>query len=231
MTKNDVFVGDVPRNISTPCSIFLRKGGSIYSTINGTCRYSQDLPQGGIEIPCLLYFSGDKKEVKKLLNLFKNSGRDKCRHKKGNNADEKTCKEKLDVVLTIEKINEDSSFSALKLSGGVKNESPAAAIMDCQCKSVGNSSKLLQNADHCETNLWVNFSKYCLTLEDKWIIENSIELTDRHINFSQTLIKQDFPSIQGLRLTLTQNTISGLPTNSIQVIHCKEDDTGSLLPI
>ena len=39
MTKDDVVVGHVPRNISTPCSIFLRNGGSIHSTVNGTRRY------------------------------------------------------------------------------------------------------------------------------------------------------------------------------------------------
>lgn len=45
MTKNDVVVGHVPHNISTPCSIFLRKGGSIHSIVNGTCHYSGGLPQ------------------------------------------------------------------------------------------------------------------------------------------------------------------------------------------
>lgn len=73
--------------------------------------------------------------------------------------------------------------------------------------------------------------KHHLTLEDKWIIKNGMKLTNKHINFSQSLIKQDFPLIQGLRLTLTQNSTSGLPANSIQAIHCKEDNTGSLLQI
>ena len=61
---------------------FLKKyGGAIHCIVNGTRRYSHDIPQGGMEIPCLLCFSGDKKAVKMLSNLFKSSGRDKW-HKK-----------------------------------------------------------------------------------------------------------------------------------------------------
>ena len=33
VTKNDVVVEHMPLNISTPCSIFLRKGGSIHSIV------------------------------------------------------------------------------------------------------------------------------------------------------------------------------------------------------
>ena len=36
---------------------FLRRGGSITSQVNGHRRYSSDLPQGGLEIPCVLTFS------------------------------------------------------------------------------------------------------------------------------------------------------------------------------
>ena len=109
--------------------------------------------------------------------------------------------------------------STLKISGGEENGNTAVMM---ECESVSSSeAELLQNEDHCETNVWVNFAKHHLTLEDKWIIENGMELTDKHINLSQSLIKQDFPLIQGLRLTLTQKSINGLPTNSIQAIHCK----------
>jgi len=102
MTKDDVVVGHVPRNISTPCSIFLRNGGSIHSTVNGTHRYSRDSPQGYMEIPCLLYFSGDEKNVKNLSNLFKNSGRDKWHRKCEENVDEEICEEK-DASISCEK--------------------------------------------------------------------------------------------------------------------------------
>ena len=41
-------LGHVPRNISTLCSLFLRRGGAIYCVVTGRRRYSRDLPQGEI---------------------------------------------------------------------------------------------------------------------------------------------------------------------------------------
>ena len=46
--KDGTIVGYVPRKISTICSLFLRRGGSIQCTIVGSRRYSGDLPQGGL---------------------------------------------------------------------------------------------------------------------------------------------------------------------------------------
>ena len=64
--KNDVIIGHLPAKVSRICSIFLRRGGSI------TCRrYSADLPQGGMEIPCKPSFTSSKmKEVDMLRVLF-----------------------------------------------------------------------------------------------------------------------------------------------------------------
>ena len=50
-------VGHVPRKISAICSIFISSGGTIICVVNGACRYSADLPQGGLEIPCVLKFT------------------------------------------------------------------------------------------------------------------------------------------------------------------------------
>ena len=49
-------VGHVPRRISLICSIFIRRGGFIKCTVTGHQRYSSDLPQGGLEVPCKLNF-------------------------------------------------------------------------------------------------------------------------------------------------------------------------------
>ena len=56
--KAGVTVGHVPRKISRLCSLFLRRGGEILCTVTGGHRYSSDLEQGGMEIPCLLLFKG-----------------------------------------------------------------------------------------------------------------------------------------------------------------------------
>ena len=64
-------VGHVPRRTSSICSIFIRRGGIISCTITGYRRYSSDLPQGGLEVPCKLTFTTrileESSKTKKLL--------------------------------------------------------------------------------------------------------------------------------------------------------------------
>ena len=55
--KGSNVVGHVPRKISAVCSIFLRRGGTINCRVAGHRRYSSDLEQGGLEVPCILTFS------------------------------------------------------------------------------------------------------------------------------------------------------------------------------
>ena len=52
VTREDIVVGHLPRNISTPCHLFLRKGGIILCTVTGVRQFLADLVQGGLEIPC-----------------------------------------------------------------------------------------------------------------------------------------------------------------------------------
>ena len=44
--KHDITVGHVPKRISSICSSFLRRDGTITCQVTGTRRYSADLPQG-----------------------------------------------------------------------------------------------------------------------------------------------------------------------------------------
>ena len=67
--KSGIIIGHLPRKISTLCSIFLRRGGSIHC-VTGRRRYSSDLPQGGMEIPCSLHFKGAAKDMKKVKKPF-----------------------------------------------------------------------------------------------------------------------------------------------------------------
>ena len=41
-------VGHLPRTISSVCSIFIRRGGTIHCTITGSWEYLSDLVQGGL---------------------------------------------------------------------------------------------------------------------------------------------------------------------------------------
>lgn len=66
-----VVIGHLPRKLSKICSLFIRRGGSICCIVTGGRRYSADLPQGGLEIPCILRFTGKAKEVQKLKQCLK----------------------------------------------------------------------------------------------------------------------------------------------------------------
>lgn len=69
--KDGTIIGHLPRKISRVCSLFLRRGGVIRCTVSGTRRYSMDLPQGGLEIPCVVKFAANAKEIHKLKLLIK----------------------------------------------------------------------------------------------------------------------------------------------------------------
>ena len=71
VVKSGVIIGHLPRKISKVCSLFIRRGGSISCTVSGSRRYSADLPQGGLEIPCSLLFKGKAKEMDKLKRCLK----------------------------------------------------------------------------------------------------------------------------------------------------------------
>ena len=68
--KDGTIVGHLPRKQSAICSLFLRRYGTISCQVSGSRRYSSDLPQGGLEIPCQLIFSGDEKIVQKAKDLL-----------------------------------------------------------------------------------------------------------------------------------------------------------------
>ena len=70
--KDGVIVGHVPRIILAVCSSFIRRGGSILCKVTGTRRYSTDLPQGVVEVPCVLTFqtscSVDSERARHLID-------------------------------------------------------------------------------------------------------------------------------------------------------------------
>ena len=68
--KNGQIISHLPRIIARVCSLFLRRGGSIHCTVSGTRRYSGDLPQGGMEIPCFVVFRANPSELKNLNKIY-----------------------------------------------------------------------------------------------------------------------------------------------------------------
>ena len=68
---------------------------------------------------------------------------------------------------------------------------------------------------------WLQAGSHKLTLYDQMILINKTELSDRHINFSQYLLHNQFPAIKGFGLTLLQEKplTAKLPNGSVQIIH------------
>ena len=72
--RDSTTVGHVPRKISAACALFLERDGSIDCVVTGEHCYSRDLPQGGLEVPCLLKFKGQPKYMSKIKKLLAPAG-------------------------------------------------------------------------------------------------------------------------------------------------------------
>ena len=66
-------VGHFPRKVSSICSIFLQNGGTISCEVTGSRHYSNNLAQGGLEVPCILKFVGSSKDITKAKKLMDTS--------------------------------------------------------------------------------------------------------------------------------------------------------------
>ena len=72
--KDGETIGHVPRTISCVSSLFLRRRGAISCTVTGNRRRSNDLPQGGLEVPCVLRFTGPEELVEKVTKRLEEIG-------------------------------------------------------------------------------------------------------------------------------------------------------------
>ena len=52
--------------------------------------------------------------------------------------------------------------------------------------------------------IWLQVGSNKLTLFDKRVFEDEVELNEHHINYAKFLLKMQFPSMHGLQLTLLQ---------------------------
>ena len=183
--RGDTVIGHVPRKISSICSLFLRKEGSITCQVAGCKRYSEDLPQGGLEVPCLLRFEGDTKVTDKAKKLV------------------------------------ESALSTTTVD-----------LVANKRRKVSNPPTILLDSDEeCSpmvTKEWVRFGKgLVLTTADKDHILAGEKLNDRHINFAQNILKEQFCTLGGLQSTLLQAKSPKQHTENskkvIQVIHSRGD--------
>ena len=190
-------VGHVPRKISAICSLFIRRGGTINSRVDGHRRYSADLPQGGLEIPCILTFVANN-------------------HKEGEKA-----KQLIESTLSIEVCQElESESNQLQsTSSSVTTKSTELEVVRSSATSVIKSEE--NTVDQGTQSPQKKRTKY---IDTERIIMDE-ELSDLEINFAQQLLKEQFPKLNGLVPTLYQDKKIKLTEasvrNKIQIIHCK----------
>ena len=187
--EGSTIVGHVPRAISAVCNLFLRRGGTIVCHVNGTKRYSADLVQGGLEIPCKLVFTGDGKDVAKVTKLLK------CAPSSGSKAEQ--CHET--------QCNEP-------LCKNIKQE-PIDADTQTQTKP--------DPEDEC--TIWLQLADLQLSKADEKKLVEGGWLNDKHMEFAQRLLKQQFPSLGGLQSTLLQcrkETQKGI-SRGVQIVHSR----------
>ena len=65
--RDNTVIDQVPRKISSICSLYLCQDGSIICHVTGSRQFSVDLAQGGLEILCVPTFQEDSKLVKSAL--------------------------------------------------------------------------------------------------------------------------------------------------------------------
>ena len=69
VTKESRVVGHLPRTYSRAFWHFINRGGTIKARITRAREFTRDLPQGGLDVPCLLICTGVIADVKKLIKL------------------------------------------------------------------------------------------------------------------------------------------------------------------
>ena len=129
VVKGEITVGHVPRNISVMCSLFLRRRGTILCHVIGARRFSADLPQGGLEVPCTLTFQGDSKDLDKVKKLIQSALADSSAPKSPPCKKIKT--EPLSPKKAVDTANQsDTNKTWVQLGGIVLSNRDKAIIID-----------------------------------------------------------------------------------------------------
>ena len=174
--KDAVVVGHVAKKISSICSMFIHRGGSIVCTVTGFRQFSDDLVQGGLEIPCKLTFTGDNTLILKLKGLIKFA----C-----------SSKDKGDVKPDCPPSDEKAKCPPSKKKIKIEAQHLVAAVND--------------DTSHDVSREWLSrVAGIQLTMQDRERIIKGEKLDDLIINYVQRMLKNQFPNIAGLQTTLYQ---------------------------
>jgi len=192
--QHDTIVGHLPRSVSTVCSLFIRRSGSIRCVITDRRRYSRDLPQGGMEVPCKLHFLGNESELKKIKSYF---AKVKAFTVETTTQSDQSTKPEKSIV----KIN-DPACTVVKAEPTFLKVHPCSDhdILPIPTKqgdnlpSCSTSYITLPDDGSCPVNelqdVWVTHDNHSLSLPDRVVIEQGEHLTDKHMQMAQYLAKK-----------------------------------------
>ena len=231
--KHEITVGHMPKRISSICSSFLWRGGTITCRVTGTRRYSADLRQGGLEIPCQLRFEGNSKDIDKVKNLVQyameacNAGPEIKKAREASTVI--ISKSPRTLVCINDSINSNAavkveqSYNSLikitnSLCSSVKvDKSPGCSVQVSEC----TSSHIKVTESDCSV---VNVSA-CSLLSDessKSPTDAPVDSTYLHANGSES--KDDPTNVQSVDLTtLEPANTSSAKSNHVVLLesHCK----------
>jgi len=212
VTKEGVIVGHVPKKISSTCSLFISTGGVISCEVTDPHRrYSRDLAQGGLEIPCVFKFQGTQQLIDKANKLLAISN-------KSNDDQEDTAKEPESSTVGECPAEVFPEVKQIKVEETLISSAPIPVLPDAK------RIKVEELED--EQIVWVVFSGTRIQLynEDKLMIEEQRRLNDRHINFAQAMLRSQFPHCDGLKNTLLQRRVKlSIANKIVQILHTRSD--------
>ena len=188
--KSGSVVGRVLRAISAVCSSFIRRGGSIFCRVTESSRYSMDLPQGGLEVPCVLTFRmSNTKDVEKAKRII----------------DQESVS--FSTLIKIDAIEKAVDFLVPKLDSSANLCSMTMAENSEKC----NTTVLKDCTNICVSLVSDSIGDHEPSAKRQWLSDPEIEelimgaeLSDRHISLAQKILKEQFPDLNGFNSTLLQ---------------------------
>ena len=206
-------VGHVPRKISSVCSLFLRRNGVVTIQTTGGRRYSADLPQGGLEIPSTITFEDVEKDVPKLKRLITSALTPTAAaeslppdNKKGNFSSALT---PIAAAETLPPDNKKGKISSV-LTPTAAAESLPPDNKKRKISSALTPTSAPDSVVNSYTEEWVRCGYLILTHHDRSILLTGKQLSDKYIEFAHSLLRLQFPVLNGLQSTLFQSQSQGL---------------------
>ena len=225
----DTNVGHVPRRISALCNAFIRRGGIIRCIVDGSRRFSADLPQGGLEVPCKLLFSISTEA------LCKKTEKMVCAALSNTNFSLESSTSKVHIPEGGEGPSEGQLLvvnkSELCIMSAVEHTHNTTDVFERDSEVTTNINQPIPIVDKSNSipvdtveDVICSPPKKRYKRFNKESIIMGKQLTDLEIDYAQRLLKSQFPHLNGLQSTLIQQkacfVADQVNENKIQIVFC-----------